>query len=81
MNVTICSADLVVDDKESVALLQAVLARILSHRNVKAATVYCSGREKSGWCEHIMRLEYEDGGGMTIGAIQRQPGNTFEFHS
>lgn len=38
-------------------------------------------RDSSGMLEWILRYEFEEGGGITIGMIQRQPGAEVEYHS
>ena len=38
-------------------------------------------RDSTGMLEWIMRYEWETGGGITIGVIQRQPGAEVEYHS
>ena len=37
--------------------------------------------EAGGWLEHTIVVKYASGGGITIGAIQRRPGESSEFHS
>lgn len=38
-------------------------------------------RHNDGLLEWILRYEWETGGGITIGMIQRQPGAEVEYHS
>ena len=38
-------------------------------------------RDSSGMLEWILRYEFEEGGGITIGMIQREPGGEVEYHS
>ena len=38
-------------------------------------------RDSSGMLEWILRYEFETGGGITIGMIQRQPGEEVSYHS
>ncbi len=38
-------------------------------------------RDSSGMLEWILRYEWETGGGITIGMIQRAPGAEIEYHS
>lgn len=64
--------------------LQACIVRaawMAGGGNVKTATIYVTPRDKHGWLEYITRYEYENGGGLTVGAIQREPGAPVEFHS
>ena len=34
-----------------------------------------------GWLEWLIKYEWETGGKLTVGMIQRRPGAEFEFHS
>lgn len=49
------------------------------------AVVYLNNRgtyiSQPDWLEHVIRVAYANGGGITIGAIQREPGAKSEFHS
>lgn len=38
-------------------------------------------RDSSGLLEWILRYEFENGGGITVGMIQREPGGEVEYHS
>ena len=62
-------------------LLQAVLQRAQAHHNVEKVEVYAATRDGTGWLEFEMRYLYRDGGRLTVGALQREPGAPFEFHS
>lgn len=71
---------------DNMPLLTACLQRIAMHQNVTQATVIISARQTEkhsypGWLEFLLRVEYEHGGKLTIGALQRKPGEPFEFHS
>lgn len=68
-------------DNEAVMLLRAALQRAQRHQNVAKATLYCDARNSEGWLEYVLVLAYTTGGKMTIGCIQRKPGDEFEFHS
>jgi hypothetical protein len=70
-----------VKDQEASLLLQSCVGRMTMYNRLKEGHVYCRERESSGWCEHIMRMQFEDGGALTVGALQRKPGEEFEFHS
>jgi hypothetical protein len=70
--------DCVADD----AMLAAVLVRcILHYPQVANIDVYISQRAASGWLEYLMVLTYHNGAKLTIGAIQRMVGGSYEFHS
>lgn len=60
-----------VNDDESSRLLQTCVARMTTYNQLKEGHLYCRARESSGWCEHIMRMQFEDGGALTVGALQR----------
>ena len=61
--------------------LQAALRVVLRHHHVMQADIFVQPREASGWLEYICRIKYDTGGGMTIGVIQRAPGEPVEAHS
>lgn len=48
---------------------------------IEKVTIFPSGPNKDGWLEWILKYEFVDGGGLTVGAIQREPNATVEFHS
>jgi hypothetical protein len=48
---------------------------------VSSVTIFPSQPDKDGFLEWIMKYEFATGGGMTIGAIQREPNGPVEFHS
>lgn len=71
---------------DNMPLLVASLKRIAMHQNVTQATVIISARQTEkhsypGWLEFLLNVQYFDGGKLTIGALQRRPGEEFEFHS
>lgn len=66
---------------EDLPLLYAALARVQQHQHVTRCTVWCSAREVNGWLELLLHFEYEDGGKLTVGALQRDRNAKFEFHS
>lgn len=37
--------------------------------------------DEGGWLEHILIVQHTSGSQLTIGAIQRKPGESSEFHS
>lgn len=45
------------------------------------AEVWLNERKMTGWIEAIIRVEFESGGSITVGAIQREEGEATEFHS
>ena len=66
---------------EDMPLLHEALARIQCHQHVKGVTVWCNARTSDEWLELLLRFEYEDGGKLTVGALQRNLHAGFEFHS
>lgn len=77
--VDIRNAEYINDD--TLPLLKACLERAQSHRNVNQVTISMQGRDKDGWLEFQILYEYQDGGKLVVGALQRKPGEQFEFHS
>lgn len=68
--------------------LNDVLERVAQHQHVATADIYINPRIKNphrsnplGWIEYLVVLRYEDGGKLTIGAIQRGFNQPTEFHS
>jgi hypothetical protein len=43
--------------------------------------IFCNPRKKDEWLEWGLRVKYNGGGGIFIGAIQRNKGAVYEFHS
>lgn len=71
-------------------MLDVVMRRIARHMTqAKVIDIYPTGRvpdnapayKHPGWLEWMVRITYRDGGGLTIGCIQRKVGAEFEFHS
>lgn len=70
-------------------MLMAATKVALRHRHVQRADIYVSPRTPSdapawqhpGWIEYIVRLNYENGGGMTVGVLQRDRNSPIECHS
>ena len=64
-------------------LLNACLIRAQRHLNKTGTkiTLYGTERDKSGWLEFSMSIEYPDGGRLFLGCIQRTVGAEPEFHS
>jgi hypothetical protein len=62
-------------------MLVAVLTRIAQYENLSDATIYVNNRNKDGWLEFLYRMQFKDGGKLTVGCIQRKPDEQFEFHS
>lgn len=73
---------------ESEALSMA-LQRLGIHQHLARATIFVQPRvpldapdyKHPGWLEYILKLTYDTACTMTIGMIQRRPGEPFEFHS
>ena len=68
-----------------VNLAEAVGRHILrmggNEDRVASVTIFPSARNKEGWLEWLVRYEFSTGGKLTVGAIQRRPGEPVEFHS
>ena len=65
-------------------VLRSVFARIVRDRtDIKAVDLVCSERRESGHLEYGMYMHYrgEEDRGITIGVVQRAPGEITEFHS
>lgn len=63
-------------------MLVAVLSRAAHHiAQATSIRIYVDKRLPTGWIEYIMAIEYKGGGRLTIGAIQRELGGQYEFHS
>lgn len=73
---------------EDEALLKA-LTLAQRHQNVERCDIFISPRvpldsppyKNPGWLEYLVRFTYSTGGGMVVGLIQRQPGESYECHS
>jgi hypothetical protein len=64
------------------AMLAAVLVRCIRHYpQVTSIDIHISPRADSGWLEYLMILTYHKGAKLTIGAIQRTVGGSYEFHT
>lgn len=69
--------------------LAAATKVCLRHQHVQHADIYVTPRvpadapawRNPGWIEYLVRMDYETGGGMTVGVIQRKPGEKIECHS
>ena len=69
--------------------LQTALARTLWHQNVKKVDIFINSRvpddapdwKYPGRLEYGLLFEYNTGGKMYVGMLQRTPGQPFEFHS
>lgn len=79
MNLTLRNLEEVGPD--DVALVHACIDRAMQHQHVVAVSIQCAARNREGWLEFIMMFGYDDGGTLTVGALQRKPGEPFEFHS
>jgi hypothetical protein len=64
-------------------MFQAVFERVILRHGPQAESIdiYPSDRKPDGWLEWLCRVQYRGGGALTIGAIQRQPGGEYEFHT
>lgn len=58
------------------------IARMSAEGKVSSVTVHPTTRLADGWLEWIIQYQWVDGGGITVGAIQRKtPDDLVEFHS
>ena len=75
-------------DKEAAELMKASVLRAIA-MGCEKATIYVTPRNPvywepnrhPGWLEFLMRVEFEEGTFMTLGCLQRRPGEEFEWHS
>ncbi len=58
-----------------------VRARRHLHEPGGEGRLYISARQKSGWLEYALHIQYGGGGGLFIGCIQRGIGEQCEFHT
>lgn len=70
--------------KHAMRTIERALQQI--HGDEKAiAEVYLNNRgvyaSSPKWLEHVIRIQYGNGGALHMGAIQREPGAESEFHS
>lgn len=68
-------------DHDNIHMLDAIMRRMMVYQNLERCTIHPAKRKSDGWLEFIYILKFADGGQMTIGCIQRKPGDSFEFHS
>ena len=69
--------------------LQTALVRTLWHQNVRKVDIFINPRSPDDapdynhpeWLEYGLKFEYETGGQMFVGMIQRKRGADYEFHS
>jgi len=67
--------------------LGEILTRLAYHQHVATAKIVVNKRNTDGrrdplgWIEYLVQVEYEDGGKLTIGALQRGLNEPTEFHS
>lgn len=70
-------------------LLFDVLKRVRNYEQAQEVNIYVQPRvpadapayKHPGWLEYIVRVDFADGGKLTIGAIQRTSDAATEFHS
>lgn len=67
---------------EEPAFLVAVMTRIARYTaEAQNIELYCTPRRADGWLEWIIRVQYNEKRGITIGAIQRRAEDDVEYHS
>lgn len=74
------------DDAEYVLLMHACVQRMRQYQHADHINFALAPREPAtsstpGWLEFMYTIQFRDGGTLTVGAIQRKPGEPFEFHS
>lgn len=70
-------------------LLFDVLQRVRQYQNAREVNVHVQARvpadapayKHPGWLEYLVVVDFEDGGKLTVGAIQRTVDAATEFHS
>jgi hypothetical protein len=61
-------------------MLEVCLNR-LDRVDYDTVDIYCNNRKADGWLEWGLKIKYVGPGGIYVGAIQRQKGGEYEFHS
>lgn len=86
----ICNLIIHNTDQSEPAMLAAVMQRMAQHApQARSIDVFCNARtpmvvaewKDPGWCEYVCVIKYRSGGQLTIGCIQRGPGQPTEFHT
>lgn len=68
-----------VDDDMIIAVFTRAACNVPRASTIR---IYPSARRPGeAFLEWIMRIEYRNGSGITIGCVQREPGGPVEFHS
>lgn len=78
---TVTVHDLSVLSHDDLPLLYAAIERVRQHQHVKHCAIWCNARTREGWLELLLQFVYDDGGKLTVGALQRTDGAPYEFHS
>lgn len=64
------------------AMLAAVMTRMATHIPFAGTVdIHTAAPDAKGWQEWLVMVKYPNGYGLTVGAIQRAPGERYEFHS
>lgn len=64
------------------AMLAAVMTRMATHIPFAGTVdIHTAAPDAKGWQEWLVMIKYPNGYGLTVGAIQRAPGERYEFHS
>jgi hypothetical protein len=76
-------------DKSEPEMLMDVLNRVRQYQRAGSVDIFVRSRvpmdapayKDPGFAEYLVVVKFVDGGKLTVGAIQRQPGAPTEFHS
>ena len=80
--ITINGKELIAEDKEANDLLEVCLLRANNRLSEGGeCSLFVVPRDKDGWMQIGMAYTYTSGSKMFVGAIQRNFGSVFEFHS
>ena len=80
-NICIVNGGLIELDANMLAACLAKCAQQLTNSQYLTAEIHTNARDANGWLEYRIIFRYTDGRAFVIGAIQRQPGAEYEFHS
>lgn len=69
-------------ETRTIPLIADLLKRVARHVGVVSVIIFeANDSTAKGWAEATARISYKDGGGFTLGAIQRDETRQYEFHS
>lgn len=69
------------DDDDRQIMTEAVMRHSRRMQGWMRLEVFQNDREKNGWLEWMLVYEFWSGGKLTVGLIQRKPGEPVESHT